>query len=106
MEKGRIVIVAYKPIAGKEKQLDALMKTHVEILRKEGLATDRESMLMRCTDGSVLEVFEWKSREAIESAHNNPAVQKMWQEYGEVCTFVPLSQVKETQNMFAEFAPF
>lgn len=106
MEKGRIVIVAYRPFAGKEKELDALMKTHVEILRKEGLATDREPVLMRCSDDTVLEVFEWKSREAIESAHNNPAVQKMWQEYAQVCTFVPLSQVKETHDMFAEFAPF
>lgn len=105
MEAGRIVIVGYKPFAGKEKELDELMKSHVEMLRQQGLATGRESVLMRAADGTVIEVFEWKSREAIQSAHTNPAVQKMWQAYSQVCSFVPLSQVKESLDMFAEFTP-
>jgi hypothetical protein len=56
MENGRIVIVAYKPIAGKEKELEKVMKKHVSILRTLGLATLREP-------GTVLEVLEWKSRD-------------------------------------------
>ena len=105
MENGRIVIVAYKPIAGKEKELDEVMKKHVSILRTLGLATQREPVLMRASDGTVLEVFEWKSREAIQIAHSNPEVLKMWQAFGEVCTFMPISQLKESQDMFAEFDP-
>jgi hypothetical protein len=58
MANGRIVIVAYKPFAGKEKKLDALMKMHVEILRQEGLVTERDPVMMRAADGMVLEVFE------------------------------------------------
>ena len=105
MEKARIVIVAYKPLAGKENELDALMQTHVDILRQEGLATSRKSIVMRAKDGTVIEVFEWKSAEAIQQAHNNPAVQKMWQAFGQVCTYVPVSEVKETNDLFAEFTP-
>jgi len=40
---GRIVLVGYKPKPGKESELEALMKTHLPILREEGLVTDRES---------------------------------------------------------------
>ena len=59
---GEIVVACYKPKPGKEAALDQLMKTHVEILRIEGLATDRKSIVMKAKDGTVVEVFEWKSQ--------------------------------------------
>ncbi len=102
----RTVIVAYKPKPGKEKQLDRLMKDHVPRLRKEGLATDRQSILMKAKDGTVVEVFEWKSKEAIESAHTNQAVLKMWEEFADVCEFVPVATLEEASEMFSEFASF
>ncbi len=101
---GVIVIVGYKPKVGKENALDELMKAHVPRLRKEGLATDRESVLMKSKDGTVLEVFEWVSKDAIEEAHSNPEVLKMWGEYSEVCEYTPISKLEETSDLFAEFS--
>ena len=101
----RIVIVAYKPKPGRERELEALMDTHHSTLKSEGLVTDRKSIIMRSEDGTIIEVFEWRSGEAIESAHANIAVQKMWQKYAEVCEYVPLSQVRESSALFSEFAP-
>ncbi len=101
---GVVVIVGYKPMPGKEKELDLLMKTHVPRLRAEGLVTDRESILMRSKNGTIVEVFEWKSKQAIESAHANPEVLKMWEEYAQVCEFIPLSKLEEAGEMFAEFS--
>ena len=101
---GIIVIVAYKPKHGKEEALDLLMKSHVGRLRNEGLVTDRESVLMKAKDGTVIEVFEWKSREAIESAHSNSEVLEMWQEYSNVCDYIPMSRLEETSELFAEFS--
>jgi hypothetical protein len=103
---GRLVIVAYRPKPGKAEALDALMLTHVPRLRSEGLATDRESVLMRSADGTIIEVFEWRSAEAIASAHSNPAVQQMWAEFAEVCDYLPLSSLAESSDLFAEFATF
>ena len=103
---GRIVISCYKPKPGKEKELDHLMESHVDRLRKEGLATDRESIIMKSDIGTVVEVFEWKSKEAIEEAHSNQAVQQMWAEFAEVCEFEIPTNVKEFQNLFSEFTPF
>ena len=102
---GRIVIVGYKPKQGKNEALKALMKTHLPILKQEGLVTDRQSIMMEATDGTIIEVFEWISDEAIKNAHINPAVQKMWGEYAGVCDYVPVGNVAEIGNLFSEFEP-
>jgi len=102
---GRIVIVAYKPKPGKAEALKALSKTHVPRLRKEGFVTDREVTMMEATDGTIVEVFEWLSDEAIQKAHSNPEVLKMWGEYAEVCDYVPLNTLDESNMMFAGFLP-
>jgi len=100
---GRIVIVAYKPKPGKADALKQLAKTHVPRLKLEGLVTDRESIIMETIDGTIIEVFEWLSAEAINQAHQNKAVHEMWAEYAEVCDYVNLNSLSETANMFAEF---
>ena len=102
---GRIVIAAYKPKPGKAEALKQLAKTHLPRLRKEGLVTDREVIMMETPDGTIVEVFEWLSEAAIEQAHSNPEVLKMWGEYAEVCDYVPLNTLTEAADMFALFAP-
>ena len=102
---GRYVIVAYKPKPGKESDLLQLMKDHVPILRGLGLATDRPAYLMRAKDGTVVEVFEWVSAEAIAKAHTNPAVLEMWGRYDAACTYEPLTTLEECHQMFADFEP-
>jgi len=102
---GRIVIVAYKPKPGKAEALKALTKTHVARLKEEGLVTDRQPVIAETADGTIIEVFEWLSEEAIQQAHSNPVVHQMWGEYAEVCDYVPLNTLSETSNMFAEFIP-
>lgn len=101
----RIVIVAYRPKPGMQSRLRALMKTHVPRLREQGLVSERAPIVMEAEGGTVVEVFEWKSKEAIEQAHANEAVQRMWQEYAEVCEYVPIGQVPEASNLFSEFTP-
>jgi len=102
---GRMVIACYRPKAGRESELRALMETHVTRLRAEGLATDRTPIQMEAKDGTVLEVFEWRSKAAIEAAHTNPRVLEMWSDYAEVCDYAPVNTVEETSDLFAEFEP-
>jgi hypothetical protein len=102
---GHITIACYKPKPGKEQALKELMKTHLPRLKAEGLVTDRESIIMEAKDGTILEVFEWISAEAITNAHKNPAVLKMWGEYAEACDYVPVNTLAEAADMFAGFAP-
>lgn len=102
---GRIVIACYKPKPGKNEVLKQLMKTHLPRLQKEGLATNRASIMMEATDGTIVEVFEWVSTEAIEKAHTNPAVLQMWSEYAEVCDYVPVGTLTEAGRLFSDFTP-
>ncbi len=102
---GVMVIVAYRPKVGQEARLLDLTKEHWPILRGLGLATDRPAYAMRAADGTIIEVFEWKSKEAIESAHTNPEVLKMWERYGEACEYTPLIKIKECSDLFAGFEP-
>lgn len=100
---GRFVIVAYTPKVGKEQQLLAAVRKHLDVLRAEQLVTDKPAYVMRAGDGTIVEVFEWRSAEAIHQAHGSPAVQALWGEFGAVCDFTPLTKLAETQQMFAEF---
>lgn len=102
---GRVVIISYKPKPGKGEELKKLTKTHVSRLRAEGLVTGSEAVIMEAANGTIVEVFEWLSEEAIKSAHTNPEVQKMWGEFAAVCDYVPLNSLPEVANLFAEFTP-
>lgn len=102
---GIIVIVAYRPKAGREEELLEIVRSRVPTLRKEGLVTERVPVIMRAKDGTIIEVSEWKSREAIEEAHQNPRVLAMWDKFFALCDCVPLKTVPEAEMMFAGFEP-
>ena len=82
-----------------------LVRSRVPTLRKEGLVTDRVPTIMRSRDGAIVEVSEWKSREAIDAAHKNPNVLAMWEKFFDVCDCVPLNMLPEAADMFAGFTP-
>lgn len=102
---GRIAIACYKPKPGQEQALRALVATHVSTLRSIGLATERVPIVMQAADGTMIEVFEWASSDAIAAAHSHPVVGKMWQAFGAVCDYVPIGSVAEATQMFSEFTP-
>jgi len=103
--KGIIVVVAYRPKSGRESESLDLVRSRVPTLRKEGLVTDRAPTIMRARDGAIIEVSEWKSREAIDAAHKNPSVLTMWSKFFEVCDCIPLNTLSESAEMFAGFEP-
>ncbi len=105
-DKGRIVMVCYRPKPGKGTELRELMKTHLSVLAEEGLINDRPSTIMTAENGTIVEIFEWRSKQAIEQAHENPRVNWMWEAYAEVCDYIPVSQLPEAQTVFSEFTPF
>ena len=102
---GVCVIVAYRPKPGKEKELLNLVRGRVPTLRKEGFVTERVPTIMRAKDGTIIEVSEWKSAEAIEAAHKNENVWAMWNKFFTLCDCVPLKTLAEAEEMFAGFEP-
>jgi quinol monooxygenase YgiN len=102
---GVVVIVAYRPKPGKKNELIDLVRSRVPTLRKEGLVSDCVPTIMRSRDGTIIEVSEWKSREAIDAAHKNPNVLAMWNKFFAICDCIPLNTLAEANEMFAGFEP-
>lgn len=102
---GHFSIACYRPKPGKDDELLSLAREHIPILSREGLVTARPSYLMRAKDGTIVEVFEWKSKEAIDRAHANAEVAKLWERYSAACDYVSLSSLAEAHDMFAGFEP-
>ena len=99
------MIACYRPKACQGEALRRLVLEHVATLRSLGLVTNRAPITMEAKDGTFVEVFEWASAEAIQAAHTNPGVLKMWEAYGTVCDYIPVAQVPEATQLFSEFTP-
>ncbi|MFG0331191.1 MAG: hypothetical protein ACF8PN_14990 [Phycisphaerales bacterium] len=102
---GLMVIAAYRPKPGKKDDLLAVVREHMPTLRRQGLVTDRAAVTMEARDGTIVEVFEWKSSDAVDRAHEDPVVRAMWDRFFEACECVPLARLDESSEMFAHFAP-
>ena len=100
---GSISVACYKPKAGCQEALLALVRDHLPPLRAVKLVTDRESIVMRTADGTVIEVFEWVSPEAIANAHSHPAVIELWKKFEAVCTYEIPGNIEEFRKLFAPF---
>jgi quinol monooxygenase YgiN len=74
-----LAFATYKPKEGQEEALMALVEKHLPVLRELQLATDRANYIARSKDGSIIEVFEWTSMDAINAAHQHPAVTDIWE---------------------------
>ena len=102
---GHVVIATYRPKPGQEKLLLEVVRTHVPILRQQGLATSRPVQVLRASDGTLVEIFEWVSDAAVEQAHTNPAVQKLWERFGQVSDFATLASLPGSGKPFPHFEP-
>jgi len=101
----QISIACYRPKEGREDELLTLVREHAPTLRSLGFVTDREHVLMEAGDGTVVEIFEWASREAKVQAHAHPAVRSMWERFGELSEGVTLSTLAEAGEEHPNFRP-
>jgi len=102
---GSILVACYKPRPGCEDALLELVRNHLPPLRAEGLVTERTPIVMRTANGTIVEIFEWVSQEAIAGAHKNPTVLDLWKRFEAVSWYETPSNLPEFQNMFGHFEP-
>jgi hypothetical protein len=100
---GVTVMALFRPKPGRESDLMACMRDHLPVLRGQGLATGRPSLVLRASDGTLVEIFEWASQGAIEAAHHNPEVGKLWARYEQCCDYVTLGDLPEAKRLFPAF---
>jgi hypothetical protein len=103
MNRPEVVIAMYRPKPGKLNELETLVQKHFPILKEYGLTTNRDPYIGRSTDGTILEIFEWSSRNAAEKAHDHPAVAKIWEAMAMICEFGKLEELAEASQRFPHF---
>jgi quinol monooxygenase YgiN len=101
-----ITMALYQPHVGKEEQLNDVLKKHIKTLEAENLITSREPIRAVASDGTVIEIFEWKSEQAKDAAHESPVVMKVWNEIMEIAEIKSLSSLEESKHSFPNFAPY
>jgi quinol monooxygenase YgiN len=101
-----ITMAMYQPHVGKEEQLNDVLKKHIKTLEAENLITSREPIRAVASDGTVIEIFEWKSEQAKDAAHESPVVMKVWNEIMEIAEIKSLSSLEESKHPFPNFAPY
>lgn len=100
-----VVFAVYVPHSGKGKELEKLVLGHSPALRELELITDRKEIVVRSSNGSMIEVFEWRSAKAAEMAHEHPKVAKIWEAMAKVCDFGTLKSLPESEKRFPHFTP-
>ena len=100
-----IVMALYRPKPGKEAEIEVLVNRHVPLLRAEGLATDRPTIVVRSDDGTLIEVFEWDTSESPVPPHQIPAVKEIWDAMEAVADFAALGDLAEGSTPLPSFAP-
>lgn len=102
---GAFVICTFRPKPGMENELLAVVRDHMPTLRGQNLITDRPAYAMRAADGTIVEVFEWKSEEATAKAHSDPVVRKLWDRFEACSQYITLRDLAETTSPFPHFEP-
>jgi hypothetical protein len=59
----------------------------------------------RTANGTIIEIFEWVSQEALAGAHQNPVVLDLWKRFEALCSHETPSNLPEFQKMFSHFEP-
>ncbi|MCE9636712.1 MAG: hypothetical protein K8T90_13495 [Planctomycetes bacterium] len=101
-DAGDVVMAVYRPKAGKDAEVRAIIADHVPTLRACGLATARPVALLQASDGTYVEIFEWV-RGGADRAHSDPRVLSLWGKFAEVCEFLPLTALPGADRPFPHF---
>lgn len=102
---GHLVIACYRPKPGKTDELLECIHDHMPVLKRQGFVTERQPVIMKARDGSIAEIFEWKSEEAAERAHNNSAVLELWKRFSQCCEYITPADITECHQPFSPFEP-
>jgi quinol monooxygenase YgiN len=82
------VAATYRMPKAAERKFRALLKAHWPTLRKLKLAGPAKPLILRSEEkGRVtfIEIFDWASAAAIDTAHRTPAVAAVWDNMGGLC---------------------
>ncbi len=102
---GVISMAVYRPRPGRDDELRALIRERPSIMRRLGYLTDREHLVLQAADGTLIELSEWISSDAIDRAHGDREVLAIWDRFDEVCEYLAPAAVGGMDAPFPIFEP-
>ncbi|WP_219834836.1 antibiotic biosynthesis monooxygenase [Paenibacillus sp. R14(2021)] len=96
-------IALYRPHPGQDAALRDILRTHEPALRAEGLITAYPLLRLEAGDGTLIELFEWKSEEAKDRAHKSPVIWPIWERMMAVAEMTSLASLEEAKRPFPVF---
>ena len=83
------ILCRYRVKPGKQKEFEDLLAGHWTTLHESGLATDDPARVFRAGDkaGNIafIEMFSWRTAASAQTAHETPAVMRLWEPMGALC---------------------
>jgi hypothetical protein len=76
----KAAIVTYVVKKGRETEFEKVLRRHWKILRSENLTTNQLPFLLKDPESPMVykEIFEWKSRQSFQKAHESKKVQDIF----------------------------
>lgn len=103
MNDSLFAIALYRPLEGKQQELLEIIETHTPLLAQKGLLTEFKPILLCSGNGTYIELFEWKSQEAKEKAHQSNDVRALWERMMKIVEMKELSSISEANQIFPNF---
>lgn len=104
MKGGILAIATYRPKPGKTEAFLDLVKEHQGVLKKYELITNKPGFVAQSQDGTIIEVFEWVGKSEVETAHQHPAIQNIWEKMTPIADFTPIKDLPEAKRPFPGFS--
>ncbi len=87
MSQPETVVCLYRVAEGNQSAFEALLERHWPTLREVDLVTEQPPLHLRGSEQQggqplYVEIFEWRSAEGSELAHQHPAVMEIWESMG------------------------
>ena len=84
----RISLAAYRPRSGRDAELLEVFEAEFACLRAGGHVTDRPVPICRTDRGEYLAILEWSSDHAVDDAHQDAEVVRVWARKAEVAEYM------------------
>lgn len=106
-DRPQLAIAVYHAMEEKEEEFFSLIRAHWPVLYRRGLVTPMRPKVSQSstTPGVFIETFEWKSPAAVDRAHRDPEVQRIWNAMAAIWQkpSATLARLAECQSQFAHF---
>ncbi|MGF6493949.1 hypothetical protein ABIE56_002134 [Luteibacter sp. 621] len=97
------IIVGYRPFPGRTDLVISILLEIYEAMQRAGLITARRPWIMRSEDGNVVAAFEMTNEYSYAASEKIREVAALRARLMGVAERVPLGNIREASNPYAEF---